>query len=299
MSKYVPDILSRRWVIVATQRLARPENVGKTKKTLRQAQGKCPFCPGNEGMTPGEVFRLGAGEKDRPGWQVRVIPNKFPITDFHEVIIHSPSETLDIHEMPISHVELLIKAYRERFNFYRKKGQVLIFCNHGEHSGASLKHPHSQLVLIPAQINLDTLTREPLNNIVEENDFFHVYCPDFSQWPYEVWIAPKKENTIFGDLNDEEIKDLAGVLQKTIKQLKHIFDHHPLTKNMTFAYNYYLYPKENWYWRIIPRFIHRAGFELGTGLSVNAIDPTEAARQLRGEEEKMTKVMSKLKKLGK
>jgi len=293
MSKYVPDILSRRWVIVASSRLTRPEDALVKKKSKKNV---CPLCPGNEKMTPPEVFRLGKGKPDEPGWQVRVIPNKYPITDFHEVIIHSPSENSDIENLSLSHVELLIKSYRERFNFYKKRGQVLIFCNHGEHSGASLKHPHSQLVVIPFQINLDTLTREPLNNIVEENDYFNVYCPDFSQWPYEVWIAPKIEGTVFGDLTDEQMKDLATVLKRTVSKLKKIFDQHQLTKNITFAYNYYLYPKESWYWRIIPRFVHRAGFELGTGLSVNMIDPTEAARQMRGGEERLECVLHKLKK---
>jgi len=295
MSKYVPDILSRRWVIIAGARIARPEASSSKKK----GGFKCPFCPGNEKMTPGETFRMGDGEKDEPGWQVRVIPNKFPITDYHEVIIHSPSETADIETLSLKHVELIIKTYKERFNFYKKMGQVLIFCNHGEHSGASLKHPHSQLVVIPSQINLDTLTCEPITNIVEENTYFNVYCPDFSQWPYEVWIAPKKQNTVFGDLPDVEIADLAIILQRIVRQLQKIFNEHHLTKNMTFAYNYYLYPKENWYWRIIPRFVHRAGFELGTGLSVNMIDPTDAARQLRGEEEKIVSVMKKIKNLSK
>lgn len=291
MSKYVPDISSRRWVIIAQQRINRPEDEfsQKRKKT------PCVFCPGQEKMTPSETLRLGGGEKDKPGWQVRVIPNKYPITDLHEVIIHSPDHEKDIDSLPLTQVELLLKAYRARYQFFRPRGQVLIFCNHGEHSGASLTHPHSQLVVIPPQINLDTLTREPLNNIVEENKFFYVYCPDFSQWPYEVWITPKKENTFFGEITDEEIANLASILQKTLKNLKKISQKNQLTTD-GFAYNFYIYPKENWYLRIIPRFVHRAGFELGTGLQVNVIDPIEAARDLKGMEEKMKRVLKKLRK---
>ncbi len=275
MARYVPDVLSRRWVILSPQRISRPEDIVVSKEK------KCPFCPGNEEMTPKEVFRIGDGQSDQPGWKVRVIPNKYPITDFHEVFIHSPYHNKDIEDLPIEHVVLIIKAYRERFNFYRKKGQVLIFDNHGEHSGASMTHPHSQLVVIPFQINLDTLSREPFSNIVEENKFFNVYCPDFSQWPYEVWIAPKKEKGVFGDIEDDEIIDLAELIQKVIKRLHLIFDEKKLTKDKSFAYNYYIYPQENWYIRIIPRFVHRAGFELGTGLSVNIVDPREAAEELK------------------
>lgn len=292
MSKYVPDVLSSRWVIIAPSRLNRPDHFTGKKKS----KNVCPFCPGNEHITPGEVFRIGKGEKDQKGWAVRVIPNKFPITDYHEVIIHSPHEEKEIEHLPEPHVELILKAYRARFNYYRKKGQVLIFCNHGEDSGASIKHPHSQLVVIPSQINLDTLTREPLHNIVEDNTFFYTYCPDFSQWPYEIWIAPKAEGAHFGDLTDEHLKDLAMLLKKTLKQLEKIYGTNKFG-NMSFGYNYYIYPHSNWYLRIIPRFVHRAGFELGTGLNVNIVDPTTAALEYRGMEMRMVNVLNKLKRL--
>ena len=275
MARYVPDVLSRRWVIISPQRISRPEDVTITKEKI------CPFCPGNEKITPPEVYRIGDGNSNEPGWRVRVIPNKYPITDFHEVIIHSPDHQKDIEDLSLDHVSLIIKTYKERFNFYRKKGQVLIFDNHGQHSGASLTHPHSQLVVIPFQINLDTLSREPLNNQVEENQYFDVYCPDFSQWPYEVWIAPKKQSGVFGDINDEEIKDLSQLIKRVINKLHQIFDQKKLSMEEAFGYNYYIYPQENWYMRIIPRFIHRAGFELGTGLSVNIIDPIQAGEEIK------------------
>ncbi|OGK51686.1 hypothetical protein A2966_05110 [Candidatus Roizmanbacteria bacterium RIFCSPLOWO2_01_FULL_41_22] len=283
MSKYVPDIRSRRWVIIAPQRTVRPQSYEETNDRCEL----CPFCPGHEKFTINEVYREGGGEKDQPGsprceagWKVRVITNKYPITDIHEVIVHSPDHQKDIHNLPLAQVELLIKAYRQRFNNYRNTGQVLIFCNHGERSGASIAHPHSQLVVIPFQINLDTLTREPLNNIVDENKFFHIYCPDFSQWPYEVWIAPKESKSMFGDITDEQITDLAVVFQNVLRQLEEIHESSHLSREV-FGYNFYIHPKENWYLRVIPRFIHRAGFELGTGLSVNVVDPTRAAQEIQ------------------
>lgn len=291
MSKYVPDILSKRWVIVSPQRTARPNSDFKKKKKI-----VCPLCSGHEDETPPEVLRYGKGEPNKPGWQLRVIPNKFPISDFHEVIVHSPDKEKDIEDLPVSQVVLIIRAYVERYNFYKKKGQVLIFCNHGAHAGASLNHPHSQLVVIPFQINLDTLVREPLNNLVEENTFFNVYCPDFSQWPFEVWIAPKEEKTVFGDITEEEIDDLAQLLKKTIHQLRVIYEKHSFD-HLPFGYNFHIYHKENWYIRITPRFIHRAGFELGTGLSVNIVDPIDAALEIRGGDKKMLNVLDKLKKL--
>lgn len=289
MSKYVPDVLSRRWVIISESRVARPEDTFQGQKKIKS----CPFCPGNETRSGSEVYRIGEGEKDKPGWKVRVIPNKYPITDFHEVIIHSPDDDKDIEELPIEHVEEIFTAYRDRYNYYRKMGQIIIFSNHGEHAGASLKHPHSQLVVLPFQINMDILSREPLSNIIDENRFFHVYCPDFSQWPYEVWIAPKNESTEFGDITEEEIEDLSSILQIILKRLHKIYDKHKIG-HLPFGYNFYIHPKQNWFIRIIPRFVHRAGFELGTGLSVNIIDPTDAAAAFKGIEEKVGKVLKKL-----
>jgi len=252
------------------------------------------FCPGNEKLTSEEVYRIGAGEKNENGWKVRVILNKFPITDLHEVVIHSPSDEGDLFEYSQEQVEAILHAYKDRFNYYREKGQVLIFCNHGEHAGASIAHPHSQIVVLPTHISLDSLAREPMNNVVEGDEIFSVYCPDFSQWPYEVWIAPKLESkAYFGDIMDEEIPCLAKIMQKTIKQLHKLYEDGNF--HVTFGYNYYISPKENWYLRIIPRFVHRAGFELGTGLSVNEIDPESAANGYRGVDEKVSNVLSKLK----
>jgi len=291
MTKYVPDISSRRWVIVSAQRAARPDQNGhgKDKKKV-----ECVFCPGNEKLTSEEVYRVGEGERNEKGWKVRVILNKFPITDLHEVVIHSPSDTEDLFEYSQSQVESILHAYRDRFNFYRKRGQVLIFCNHGEHAGASIKHPHSQIVVLPPQINLDSLTREPKNNLVDEDEVFSVYCPDFSQWPYEVWITPKEESkSFFGDITDKDLPELARIMKRTIKRLHDLYDEGNF--HVPFGYNYYISPKENWYLRIIPRFVHRAGFELGTGLSVNEIDPLNAALGFKGVDEKVSNIMSKLK----
>ncbi len=287
MSKFVPDISTRRWVVISPQRLGRPDNAKK--------KNYCPFCVGHESETPPEIIRYGGGEANKPGWKIRIVPNRFPITDIHEVIIHSNEHNKDIEKMQIKDIELVLNVYRQRYNFHKKQGQVLIFNNHSLLAGASLDHPHSQLVVIPHQINLDTLVREPINNLVEEDIYFNIYCPDFSQWPYEVWVAPKKEEKVFGDIDDKEITYLAKLMQTYLHRLDQIYNRRHI-EDYQFGYNYYIYPKENWYLRIIPRFVNRAGFELGTGLSVNVVDPMEAALELRGIEKKMMRVLKKLKK---
>ncbi len=287
MAKYVPDIKTQRWVVIAPGRTSRPEDTTVPKSEAT----RCPFCAGNEGLTPPEVYRIGSGEKDKPGWQVRVVPNKYPITDVHEVIIHSPSDTDDIETLPLDQITKILTAYRDRFRAHMDNGQVLIFCNHGLHAGASLKHPHSQLVVIPKQINLDALSCEPINNIVKENTHYITFCPDFSQWPFEQWIAPKIGGNRFSDVFDADIPDLAAVLGEAIRRTAAVYADarfESLHPNVAFGYNYYIYHGVNWFIRIIPRFVHRAGFELGTGLNVNIVDPSQAAQYLKEAHLKVT-----------
>ncbi|MBI5619404.1 hypothetical protein HY950_00395 [Candidatus Gottesmanbacteria bacterium] len=289
MAKYVPDVGTKRWVVIAPLRNFRPG------AEVPQGKPVCPFCEGNEAETPPEVYRIGGGEKDKPGWQVRVVPNKYAITDIHEVIIHSPDHEKDIEALPLEHVTRILTSYRDRYRAHEADGQVMIFCNHGLHAGASLDHPHSQLVVVPTQINLDTLSREATANVVEDNNHFITYCPDFSQWPLEVWIAPKQQGAKFGDTTDGELPDLADVLVRALQKIEalaHLPDapHLPASPslggpNTPFVYNYYIYHGADWYLRIIPRLIHRAGFELGTGLNVNVMDPADAARALKEQHE--------------
>ncbi|HCM82802.1 MAG: Galactose-1-phosphate uridylyltransferase [Microgenomates group bacterium GW2011_GWC1_43_11] len=287
MAKYVPDIKTQRWVIISPSRTKRPyeeeNSESKIQNSELKKQNVCPFCPGNEGMTPPEVYRMGTGAPDQPGWEVRVVPNKYPITDIHEVIIHSVSDTDDIEELSLEQVTKIFTAYRDRYRANQEMGQVMIFCNHGLGAGASLNHPHSQLVVVPNQINLDAVEMEPINNVVEENTNFVTYCPDFSQWPFEVWIAPKIKEKRFGEVTDTELPDLAKVVKDGLKKIQ-IALSDPLNATLYEAkhlvYNYYIYHGKNWFLRIIPRAIHRAGFELGTGLSVNVMDPTKASEWL-------------------
>ncbi len=276
---YVPDCKTQRWVIISPSRSDRPTVAQKP-----DAYHTCPFCMGNEKATPPELYRLGMGEPNTPGWEVRVVPNKYPITDIHEVIIHSPSCTDDVDTLPVTAVQTIFTAYRDRYRAHEMDGQVLIFCNHGVTAGASLKHPHSQLVVIPNQINLDSVMLEPQKNIVEESEFFVTYCPDFSQWPFETWIAPKTTGKKFGDMTDAELPDCAAVVSSVLKKLSSVLKNpgvHFKQANEPFVFNYYIYHGKDWFIRIIPRSIHRAGFELGTGLNVNVIDPVEASKVLK------------------
>lgn len=284
MAKYVPDIKTKRWVVLSPARAFRPRQAREKEEAAKvlvknglNFRADCPFCAGNEAMTPPEITRI----KDEQGnWSIRVVPNKFPITDTHEVVIHSPDHKKDIGEMNSKEVFELFGLYQLRYKELTKEGTVLIFNNKGWASGESLLHPHSQIVVLPSKIVIDVLSLEPVRNIVLENEYFVVYCPDFSQWPYEAWVTLKdfsggKQETdfTFGHLTKEQLEHLAQILQKILGKLS--------VKFPDLSYNFYIYPYSPFYLRIIPRLTSRAGFELGTGLNVNVVDPAMACEELK------------------
>jgi len=185
----------------------------------------------------------------------------------------------------------LIKTYINRYNALKEKGKVFIFHNYGLISGASLPHPHSQISVVPEEIPTNTLPIQPVVNIVEQVGEFVSYCPEYSEWSYETWITPIKNEELriknFKNLNENQVKNLARILQSSIRKLKKIYAGNSHYSKKPFGYNYYISEKfastssVHWYLRIIPRFMERAGFELSTGIMVNSVEAKRASEELR------------------
>ncbi|MFA6016825.1 MAG: hypothetical protein WC744_01930 [Patescibacteria group bacterium] len=246
---------------------------------------RCPFCLGNEEDTPPEIYRIGDGEVNKPGWQVRVFANLFPITEIHEVVVHSPDHEKNVEDFSLVQVENILKTYINRFNFLKSKGKVFIFHNYALISGASLVHPHSQITVVPNEIPTETLSAQPIVNIVEQVGEFVSYCPEYSEWAYEVWITQIKNEELriknFENIDETQVKNLAKILQSSIQKLKKIHDGNSHYSKKPFGYNYYISPGDSWYLRIIPRFMERAGFELSTGIMVNSVEAKKASEELK------------------
>ncbi|MBF8249792.1 MAG: GalP transf protein [Candidatus Levybacteria bacterium] len=265
--QFLQNPLSKKWVILAPRRAKRPDMAKGTEPV-------CPFCPGKEGNEK-EAYRVGGRDTDSK-WQVRVLPNKFPFAPIHEIVILSPDHHKSFGELSLPQVELILKVYRQRYNLHKDKGQVYIFHNHGVAGGESLPHPHTQLAVIPAEINLEMprlATPEEMkvaarDQVFKETNHFVIFCPKTSQWPDEVWVAPKERGNLFASIKDPQISDLAFALSRLIQ----IFD---LRHGLEFPYNFYIYPGGDWYLRIIPRVKVLGGFEVGTGIMVNTQDPQE------------------------
>ena len=211
--KFVQNPVSGKWIISAPRRAKRPD-------IAKGEEPACPFCPGKESAEK-EVYRIGGKDGDQ-NWQVRVVNNKYPFAPIHEVIIHSPDHHKNFEELPLSQSELVFKTYRQRFQKHQDKGQVYIFHNHGEAGGESLPHPHSQLAVAPDFVSLELTPIDFAKDKEEYKETQHhlIFAPLSSEWPDEVWIAPKREGLLYSEISDSEITDLA----KSMYRLIQIFD---------------------------------------------------------------------------
>jgi len=163
--------ITKDWVIIATERARRPHEFAKKaedRPTLPSYSERCPFCPGNEQMTPPETMRL---ERDGQ-WQIRVVPNKFSALSregeidrqakglqrtangigYHEVVVETPDHGRNLALLSEDDVERVVQSYKARYIEIAKDPRVLhvtIFKNHGKDAGTSLEHPHSQIIATP------------------------------------------------------------------------------------------------------------------------------------------------------
>lgn len=177
MSELRQDPTTKEWVVIASERAKRPDQFrlhAAPEHPPRPENHNCPFCSGNEFLTPPEVFALrDSGGANQPGWRVRVVPNKFAafspqdagqVRDYgrffhakdgygyHEVILESPNHDRILPLMSVKEIQDLLFTYRQRYAALRNDPRVkliLLFRNHGMRAGTSLAHPHSQLVATP------------------------------------------------------------------------------------------------------------------------------------------------------
>ena len=329
MSELRKDPIVDRWVIVSPERSRRPSDVHL--EPGGQSSNVCPFCPGHEHMTPREVlaYRPCHSLPDTPGWAVRVVPNKYPALGLdgalgengggvfgamngvgvHEVIIETSAHEASLATLPVRQVEHVLWAFRSRMQELRQDRRLqagLIFKNHGAAAGATLQHPHSQLIALPiVPKNLreelagssryyhehgrclfcDLIAQEVrlARRVIGENAAFIALAPFASRFPFEMWILPKGHAASFATGGGEADGLLARMLQKVLQRAYGLL-HDP-------AYNLVLHSTPwcnahewSYHWRleIIPRLAGVAGFEWGSGFFINTTTPEAAACALRG-----------------
>lgn len=329
MSEFRQDRASGRWTVIAPERGRRPRDwaaEGRAEADPPAFDPGCPFCPGNESMLMEIVAEVPAN--GAPAWHTRVVPNKYPALfcdakheersrgiyttttgrGCHEVVIETPRHDADLTAVSEEGAAAVIAAYRVRYRAHMQHPDiqsVVIFRNHGERAGASLRHPHSQVIatsmVLPAMETRQTWGRRQYEDtgrcvlceilsfeadqgdrLVLEGDHFLAFVPFAAAGPYELWLVPKRHQASFTDISEDEQAELARLLRHALSRLKRALNDPP--------YNYVIEsaskdeagaPYLHWYLRVLPNLVRPAGFEHASGFTVNPSVPEEDAARLR------------------
>lgn len=319
------DIVTGDWVIIATGRAKRPDEFVVPNRAVEDDGPSLFEHPEQTGQEKDVlIYRQGEDE-----WSLRVFPNKYPAVSrgriarsleegpyfamtgvgYHELVVtRDPKKHLALLEQ--WQVAEVLDAYQERYLALMNKATIKyiqIFHNHGKEAGASIAHPHSQIMALPVvapyvQSTLDGAEHfykshhervysmmvnyelEVKKRVVFENDDFVVFTPFASRAAFELWVVGKRPNAYFERITDDEKFSCAEALQKALQSLYWGLENPP--------YNFYINTAPasgadaghfQWHIEILPRTAVWAGLELATGIELSTIQPEVAAEYLRSQ----------------
>jgi UDPglucose--hexose-1-phosphate uridylyltransferase len=313
--------LTGRWVTIAVERSARPGDLAQRRLPVEADENRpCPFCPGHEEATPPALETYGPeGE-----WLVRVVPNLFPAFEgddaltvdhlgpvftqakasgIHEVLVLAPQHDARFAELDERQAGLVMAAIRDRFEDHARRPNVRYtqaIVNHGREAGASLVHPHGQLLglpFVPGELAeelagfvrfgeaclLCTTAEAELaakHRLLAADERIVAVAPYWSGTPYEMLIIPRTHDA---HLTRAEPRDLAAVghaLRDVLGKLRRAVG--DVAYNVVFHTAPHHHRDEHYHWHVhvVPRLTSVAGFEQGTGVLINIVAPEAAARQL-------------------
>lgn len=337
MSELRFDPVKKIWSVIATDRSRKPDDFLVNRLTFRREElTVCPFCKGNEDKAGHEIFSL----RDKKGeWLTRVVPNRYPAfriegelkrygrgiydavngVGAHEVVIETQQHSMDTGNYTEEVLLNLFKTFRERVIDLKKDTRfryIMPFKNYGLLAGASLDHPHSQIIALPVTPEViktkltsalqhyrskerclfcDILDYERAENkrIIYENQDFVAMCPYASSLPFEVNIFPKRHSNCFEETDEGELTGLADIIREVFSRLYTILENPPLNMVVHTSPPVVKRPSQPGYWtsieedfhwhiEITPRLSGIAGFESGTGFYINPVAPESAAEFLKG-----------------
>ncbi len=314
------DPLTGRWVVVSTDRLSRPAAFAPRLLQVQAEDRPCPFCPGNEEATPPalETYGPSGGWLVRvvanlypafSGDEPMVVTTKGPVfseapaSGIHEVLVLSPVHHDTWADLTESQIGLVMAAIRDRVDAHEhtpglRYSQAIV--NSGREAGASIEHPHGQLMgmsFVPRELvdeqagfsrfaggcllcttldaELDTGHR-----VVEATDQAVVLCPFWSGTPFEMMVVPRHHGPHLHHADLTELEGVGLAMQSAVSLLRsRVGD---VAYNLVFhSAPYRVTGPYHWHVHIWPKLTTQAGFELGTGVSINVVAPEEAARELR------------------
>ncbi len=322
------NMVTKDWVIIATERAKRPDNFvhyhnGKVEPDYDPT---CPFCVGNEELD----LEIESWPKSGP-WQTRVVHNKYPALSkdgvieriyddshrrisgigHHEIVVDHPVHNTNWALMTPPEIQTVLETlYRRGWGIREdpRIEQIIYFKNHGDRAGASLKHPHCQIIGLPIVPNTirqrieearryfddfgecvyQVMLHNEINQqqrLVASSEYFVAFVLYAAPSPFHIWVFPRHQSVSFLYCQPEELEDLAKILQDVLKRLYiglndpsyNLIIRSAPVKEIS---NEYL----QWYVTIVPRLSQTAGFELGSGMFINPSLPEESAEFLRNIE---------------
>jgi len=327
LNEFREDLVSGEWVLFATGRARRPGEENKRKR-LSQSEENCPFENLEES---GNEIVATYSDKAGTDWIAKVIKNKFPAvmegedgnirqigpfkalkgTGLHEVLVLRDHKR-DFYDFSGEEVAEIFRIYQKCYLATLDSGSrkyTLIFHNHGAQAGATVQHPHSQIISIPilppdvkrsvdgsenfyrkhGRKIYDMMLEWEIGEkkrIVYENENFVVFCPFVSKAEYEVRIFSREGHAHFEKMPEELFTDLGDAFNAAFKKIGKALDKpdynffiHTSPINYSRAHEFY-----SWHIEILPKVASVGAFELASGMEINVVDPDEAAKLFRETE---------------
>lgn len=323
MSELRLNPLTGRWVTIASNRGGRPGELISPDLPFAPdaADRPCPFCPGNEEATPPSLEEYGTDG----AWSVRVVPNRYPAfsgsdpmrvdklgpvftqadaSGIHEVLVLSPGHHDTWADLDDKQAGLVMAAIRDRMEDHGRQTatrytQAIV--NAGREAGASLEHPHGQLLGIPfvpgeiveeqrgferfeGSCLLCTVADAEVDaghRVVHADERVVLVCPFWSASPYEVLAIPRHHSEHLVDASPKDLVAVGRALRDVLAMLRDVMGH--VSYNLVFhTAPHHQTGGFHWHVHVNPRITSVAGFEQGTGVMINIVPPEQAAQHLRG-----------------
>jgi UDPglucose--hexose-1-phosphate uridylyltransferase len=321
MSQMRLNPLNGRWVTIVSERAKRPTDFApRTPSVENDPDRPCPFCPGNEEETPPAVITTEADGS----WSMRVIENLYPAFDgdeafavhhlgpvhvmaeasgLHEVFVYTPSHTANVDTFDDAHATAVMQILKRRFRDHAELPNVRYtqaIINHGREAGASIAHPHGQILglpFVPGEV-LDeekafarfaggcllctTIEAELAadKRIVVESDGAVVLAPYWSGTPYELLIIPREHEAHLQDASDASLAAMGIAVRDALRHLATTLGDVAFNLGVHAAPHHHT-GQYHWHAHIWPNLVTQAGFERGTGVMINVVSPEQACDTLR------------------
>ncbi|MEY4339203.1 MAG: hypothetical protein RLZ14_1053 [Actinomycetota bacterium] len=321
MSQLRLNPLTGRWVTIVADRAQRPSDFApRSPQVEGQPQRPCPFCPGNEEATLPALETLDEGGQ----WRMRVIPNLYPAFDgdepfavhhlgpvhveaeasgIHEVFVYTPDHDGGVHLFSDDDAARMMQLLSRRLQEHSATGNVRYtqaIINHGREAGASLAHPHGQLLglpFVPGEILEEqrafsrfeggcilcaTIEAELVDGkrVLFSNDDVVCVSPYWAGAPYELLLIPRSHDLHLTDSSATTLKGMGMAIRDSLLALREI--HGDVAYNLVFHTAPHHYSGAyHWHIHLFPKLVTTAGFERGTGVMINIVPPEAAAEQLR------------------